>query len=261
MTDPYRVLGVTRNSSDEEIKQAYRKLAKQHHPDRGGDQDKFKQVNAAYDQIKDKDSRQSFEQPQQSGGNPFNDMNMNDIFSQFDNQFNFNFRQPKNKDITITYNISLEELLSGVNKDITIHISRSKTKTVNIQIPAGVPNGSKIKFSRCGDDTNQQLPPGDLYVTVLEQKHPIYTRIDNNCLVKETIFVKDAILGKSIEVSGIDKKKYSVKIKPGTQPGTKLRIPEAGFPIYGTRKTGDLIIQINVSIPASTDPDTKIKDL
>lgn len=266
MTDPYSVLGVTRSSTDKEIKSAYRKLAMKHHPDKGGDEARFQEINTAYNQIRTQQDRNNYDKPahdafSQGGFNTRAD------FADFERAFEWHFgnrnqRQVNpNKDIHINYNITLDEVYDGVNKDIQISLPGNKHTTVNIQIPKGVKTGNKIKFSGCGDNTYKGFTPGDLYVTVLEQTHPTFIRQENNCCVNYTIDVYTAMTGGELEVASIDGSKYKLKVKPGTQPGSKFRIPEAGFPILNTRKTGDLIIKLNVKIPSVEDVNTTIKDL
>lgn len=265
MTDPYSILGVNKKSSDKEIKSAYRKLAMEHHPDKGGDQKRFQEITEAFEQIKTQHQRDNLynsHDPFSQGG-----FNTRDDFAEFENAFNMHFKQrsqPRpnpNRDIHINYNITLDEVYDGVNKDIQIKLPGNQTTTVNIKIPKGIKSGNKIKFSGCGDNTYKGFTPGDLYVTVIEQTHHKYVRQENNCCVSHTIDVFTAMVGGEVEVGSIDGSKYKLKIKPGTQPGSRFRIPEAGFPIINTRKTGDLIIELKVKVPAIADTNTTIQDL
>lgn len=266
MSNPYHILGVSRTSTDKEIKSAYRKLAMEYHPDKGGDERKFQEINDAYNKIKTQADRENFDRPQHD---PFSQggFNTRADFADFERAFNWQFgdrnqrRVNPNRDIHINYNITLEEVYNGVNKDIQIKLPGNKTTTVNINIPQGVRHGNKIKFTGCGDNSYKGFTPGDLYVTVLEQTHPTYARQENNCIANYTIDVFTAMTGGEIDVRSIDGSRYKLKIKPGTQPGSKFRIPEAGFPIMNTRKTGDLIIKIDVKIPQVEDVNTTIQDL
>jgi|TARA_B110000908_G_scaffold102116_1_gene120349 molecular chaperone DnaJ len=264
MSDPYTTLGVDPNSTDKEIKSAFRRLAHQHHPDReGGNEDKMKAVNDAYRQIRTQEDRDTLRRPQQPQGNPFGGVppGFEDMFANFGFQ---NGRRPQmnpNKDIHINYHITMEEVVAGVNKDIEISLPAGKKTTVHVKIPPGIKHGQRVKFAGCGETTHKGFTSGDLYVTVMEQLHPLYVRQDNNCCIKQNVDLYTAMTGGELEVSSIDNSRYKLKINPGTQPGTRLRIPEAGFPILNTRRTGDLIVTINVVIPAISDVNTCIRDL
>lgn len=264
--NPYEVLGVAQGASDSDIKQAYRKLAMKHHPDRGGDEEQFKRVSDAYNLIKDADSRQQYEasKNQSPFGNTgftrggFHDFS--DVFSSFFGQHTQH--QPRrNRDVQINYHITLRELLTGIDKDINIQTTSGRTRTVHITIPPGIPNGAKIKFSKCGDDSISNLPAGDLYVTVSEQSDSKFSRSGDTCYTTHTISAKIAMIGGETSVESIDGRQFTIKIKAGTQPGTKLRIPESGFPVYNTSRTGDLIVVLNVLIPTVTDVNTTIDNL
>jgi len=263
MQDPYRTLGVSRTASEDEIRTAYRKLAKQYHPDTGGDQEKFKEVTNAYEQIKSGNVHTN--DPFSQGG--FNTRaDFGDFNSMFEQQFGrhwFNGARPVkgNRDVNIVYNITLEEVYSGVNKDLQVNMPQGRKKIVNIDIPPGIKHGDKIKFSKCGDDSLNNFTPGDLYVTIKEQKHKDYTRSKDDCVINHKIPVKLAMTGGHTEVKSIDGSTFKLTIKAGTQPGTKLRIPEAGFPIFHTKKTGSLIVVIGVIIPAITNVNTTIEEL
>ena len=157
MSDPYTILGVDRNSTDKDIKSAFRKLAHKHHPDReGGSEEKMKAINEAFRQVRTQEDRNNLERPQQEypqgfGPNGFQGMGgFEDMFA----NFGFRGQQPQmnpNKDIHINYNITMEEICSGVNKDIQISLPAGKKSTVHIKIPPGIKHGQRVKFSGCGD--------------------------------------------------------------------------------------------------------------
>lgn len=265
MSDPYTTLGVGRNSTDKDIKSAFRKLAHKHHPDReGGSEEKMKAVNEAYRQIRTQEDRNDLERPQQQH-NSFNSSTMPPGFEDMFANFGFNRghapQMNPNKDININYNITVEEICQGVNKDMQISLPAGRYTTVHIKIPPGIKHGQRIKFSGCGETTHKGFTPGDLYVTVVEQLHPIFVRKENNCCTTQNIDLYTALTGGEIEVGTVDNSRYKLKIKPGTQPGTRLRIPEAGFPILNTKRTGDLIVTIHVVIPAVSDVNIRISDL
>lgn len=264
MTNPYNVLGVQPGCSESELKSAYKKLAMKHHPDRGGDEEEFKRVTEAYEMIKNGGQ-------QQPGHDSFH---FNDFMHQFNQQFRggpfeFNFsnnprnprHQGRNADININYNITLNEVVTGVNKIIRVQLPRDRYRDVSIQIPPGVRHGDKIRFNECGDDHLKGLQPGHLYVTVLEQRHFKFERHVHDCYTGIELELKSALLGDTVTVDGLEDKKYSLKIPSGTQPDQKFRISGAGFPIINTNKRGDLIVVSKIKIPKNIDPTTRIQEL
>lgn len=255
MNDPYQILGVAPGCSESELKSAYKKAAMQHHPDRGGDEEQFKRVTEAYEIIKNGG-------PQQQNHNSYH---FDDFAQQFGWHFNFDPRnprhQPKNADVNVSYHITLEEVVTGVNKDIRINLPNQRHRDVSIQIPPGIKHGDRMRFQGCGENSIQGLQPGDLYVTVLEQRHPRFERHQNNCITVKPLTLRQALTGDTVVVEGLSDKKYSLKIPAGTQPDSKFRIPRAGFPVMNSSNIGDLIVAVKIKIPAITDLDTRIADL
>ena len=148
--DYYSTLGVSKNASDKELKQAYKKASMQHHPDRGGDENKFKEINEAYSTLKDPQKRQQYDNPQPQ----FNSQNMGgmggfeDLFAQF------GFRQQqqqRNPDITIVADITLEECISGKQLLATYRLRNGKEETVDITIPPGANDGNMVRYQGLGE--------------------------------------------------------------------------------------------------------------
>ena len=249
MTNPYSVLGVSQTASEDEIKQAYRKLAKQHHPDRGGDEEKFKAVNEAYDNIKNPQPKQP-EYPQGFGPDGFQGMGgFEDLFRQ---HFNFTQRTPRNADVLITYYITLEELISNANKDIEIR-HQGGTRTVSISVPAGIYDGVEVKYTGFGQD-NLPGPPGNLVVLYRIKKHPEFTVDEFNLVKRLNISIREAMLGTDKIITTLDNRSIKLTIKPGTQSRSRLRIPESGLPRRG-KPNGNLYIEVLVNIPELTKED------
>jgi len=268
MTDPYEVLGVTPNSSDSELKSAYSKLAKEHHPDRGGDGEKFAKINAAYDSIRDSDARANYQQEKdfsqyQQQRNPFefranfgdNSFDFEDLFAQ-----HFN-RTPRNQDVSITVYVELEDVYNGDMKTIRYNLNNGKTREVDIQIPKGVTENTKVRFSGLGDNTKPG-PAGNLFVTFRLKSHPEFSVEDYNLVKRLNINIIEAMVGTEKTIQTLDKRNLKLHIKPGTQSGTRLRIPESGLP-QKNQPNGNLFIEIKVNIPSLTeqDLDKKISDL
>ena len=262
--DYYATLGLQRNASDAEIKKAYRSLAMKYHPDRGGDEKRFKEISQAYDFLSDPEKKQIIDlggDPNaQSGGggfnqNPFefhfNTGNFGDIFG------NFGFgRQPqrRNRSLSITVEITLEDVLSG--KDFAAEVSiPGKNKMVNIQIPPGIEHGQQIRYEGMGDDSIPGLRPGDLLVNVMVREHPRYKREGTSLVIEQGVSVWDALLGASIEIQTLDRKTLSMNLPPGTQPDTVMSCKGEGLPNMRTRQRGNLLIRIKVTMPKNLTPE------
>ena len=175
--DYYDILGVSKSANDQELKTAFKKKAMQYHPDKGGDPEKFKQINEAYQNLSDPQKRQMYDQfgttdPQQQ--QTFNAGNFGDVFEQVFGggfgPFGFNARQQmRNADITIGCNITIAEVYTGKNVLATYRLNNGREQTVDIKIPVGVRNGDKVRYTGMGQHDIQQIPPGDLFVQIVIQ--------------------------------------------------------------------------------------------
>jgi DnaJ-class molecular chaperone len=265
--DYYATLGIQRNASDAEIKKAYRSMAMKYHPDRGGDEKKFKEISQAYEYLSDPQKKQIID----LGGDPnaqqgaggfgqspfefhFNSGNMNDIFGNFG--FGGFGRQPqrRNRSLNVNVEITLEDVLSG--KDFTAEVSiPGKNKMINIQIHPGIEHGQQIRYEGMGDDSIPSLKPGDLLVNIVVREHSRYRREGTSLIIDREVNVWDAILGASIDIQTLDNKTLSIKLPPGTQPDTVLSCKGEGLPNMRTRQRGNMLIRIKVSIPKILNPE------
>ena len=262
--DYYSTLGLQRGASDDEIKKAYRKLAMKHHPDRGGDQNKFKEISTAYDALSDPEKKRIIDmggdpngQPGmggfRQGGGPFefhfNSGNFDDLFGNFG--FGGFGRQPmrKNKSLNVNVEIALEDVLTGKDFTAEVSVPGGKSKVINIQIPAGIEHGQQIRYDGMGDNSIAGLKPGDLIVNVIVRGHPIFKREGTTLYLEKEISVWDALVGSSAEIKTLDNKTLSINIPAGTQPETVLRVPGEGLPHMRTRQRGNMMLKIRVAIP------------
>jgi len=264
MNDYYTELGVGKSASQDEIKRAYKKQAMQHHPDRtGGDDTRFKQINEAYETLKDPQKRQQYDNPQQHrpdfnfrtgnmhGGNPFNDM-FSDIFAQ--QRARQQQHAIKNRDIKVTTQISLAEVMTGKNAYITYTLSTGRTEYINVEIPIGANDNDTIKYSNLGDAADPRLPRGDLFVRVRVKRDVDWAREANNIITTKRINIFDCMLGVNVMIRTPDDRQINLRVPPGTKPGQILSIKGYGIPDVRSRMKGNAYVQIDADVPRITDP-------
>jgi curved DNA-binding protein len=277
MADYYSILEVPRNASDIDIKNAFKKKAMTHHPDRGGNEDAFKQINEAYDTLKDPQKKSMYDQfgtsdprqQHQPRGQQYHfhgDINVEDIFDQMFSQrqgspfFGRGFNQRQNQNITIAADIELEDIITGKSFIATFRLGNGQEQTVNIDIPRGVRPGDTINFRGMGG--NEFFPgrqAGDLHVKIRVKKHAIYDVNGLDLYVNKNVDVIDLIQGTSIAVETIHSKKLNVQIPAGSNPGTTFSIHEQGLPDHRSGQTGSLFIKINGVTPDINDKQTQKK--
>jgi len=267
--DYYSTLGVNRNATPEEIKKAYRKLAMTNHPDRGGDHNKFAEINAAYDTLGDPKKRQEYDNPQPQFNNSrnnygFNSGNFEDIFRQYSAGFGGpQTRQARNRDVNIEYRLTFEELFTGKAVNIQYRLPSGRIETLDAAVPAGVKQNDSVRFAGMGDDSVPQLPRGNLILNIKVQPHPKWTRDNDNITTKHSISVFDLILGTTIEISTPVGRHFSLTIPKGTRSGTVFSISGQGIPNVNTKKPGNAHIKVESVIPNIKDQTIlqKIKDI
>lgn len=261
--DYYKTLGIDKSASQEDIKQAYKKLAKDTHPDRnGGDDTRFKQINEAYQTLGDQKKRQEYDMVKDGGyfaqgGEGF------DMFKDFFTDFEFAFgpggfqqrrtytrRPARNKNLNVNVNITLEEAFHGLKKEIVVRTLTGEREFVSVDIPCGIDSGQQIKFDGLGDNSNAGAPRGNLFVTINVIPHPNFERARQNLLHDVTINSFEAIIGCERHVTTMEGKTIKYKIPAGTNTGTKIMLRGQGMPLLKqSYARGDLLIRVNVKTP------------
>ena len=257
--DYYETLGVSRNASQDELKKAYKKASMQHHPDRGGDESKFKEINEAYSTLKDPQKRQEYDNPQPQfaqgfGPNGFQGMGgFEDLFSSFG--FNVRGRQQQaNPDITIAARISLEEAYTGKVMVASYRLRTGKEEVVEIKVPPGAKNGNTIRYEGFGEE-GFPGPRGNLHVKIQVTPHSVFAvdGINLHCTSKANIF--DFIIGGNVLIKTLDGGKVKVNIPAGTSPNTKFSIHGYGMPDLRTGRRGNLYVTIGGYVPKNLSQD------
>jgi curved DNA-binding protein len=255
----YETLGVAKNATADDIKRAYRKLASQHHPDKGGDTSRFQEIQSAYDTLSDSVKRQEYDNP-----NPFSHTGTGwhgdapspeDIFRNFGFHFGdgFNPNRPRqrttrtNKDLRITIPIDLHTTLETQQKTVSVKTTNGQRETVSVTIPKGITQGSTIKYPGLGDNFFQSLPRGDLYVNIMLNvpdgvevyEHELYQRLPLDAI--------DAMTGVDITFTSPFGETFTLTVPAGIQQGQKLRIRDKGLVNQNGR--GHLFLVIDLLIP------------
>lgn len=253
--DHYQTLGVSKDATAQEIKKAFRKLAMKHHPDRGGDENKFKEIQTAYDVLSDPDKKQQYDNPNPFGegfnfdgdpfgqGNPFGDI-FRDIFGQRQ------ARQPqRNPDGVVDLHLDLHEVYTGTEKIINTGYGQFK-----IVIPAGTHHGTKFNMHGKGPTQYEHLPPGDLIVRCHVYNSPEWDRRNNDLYVKVQVDYFQSLLGDEIRITHLDGKMFDIKIPKKTPPGATLRLSAKGMPDpRRSNVRGNLIVVVEVVPPEMDD--------
>ena len=284
MKNYYDILGVSEDASNEQIKNAFKSIAKKEHPDRGGNEAVFKEANEAYDTLKSSQKRHDYDTMRKFGGTTqgggqhpfFNEDIFGDFFSGFGNgdmQFNFTqgpgrtrtFRsQPRgNRNVQVRMALSIKEVMTENEKTINYKLPSGRDEFATVKIPAGVQHGVTFKFQGMGDDTIKNVPRGDLMVLMSVLDSDGYTRKGNDLYTDKTIDCFQAMRGYEFNLKTLDNKIIKVKVPEGTQPNTILQVKGQGMPVHKTIDIrGNLYVKIHVLIPQLSASDLKkIKDL
>lgn len=290
--DYYKLLGVERKASSEEITKAYRKLAKECHPDlHPGDkeaEEKFKDISEAYEVLKDSEKRKAYDtlgsdwqHGQQFSGfsgfsgmpgfegfeNLFNGQNSSGHSDFFDllfgniggarnrkgNRSNFgpdpfnrtSYRPRRGQDINSELYLSLESVLQGGNQNVTIEIN-GKSKTLSVNIPAGIKEGAKLRLSGQGEVSAGGGENGDLFLKINYQQHPLFAVDGTNLIYEVNLAPWEAVLGCKLTVPTLESS-VEMNIAPGASSGKKFRLRGKG--LGSPQARGDILVKVAIKVP------------
>ena len=288
--DYYKTLGVSKTATAEEIKKAYRKLARTHHPDAGGDEAKFKEINEAYEVLGDEKKRKLYDQygtadeqriPYGWGGaagqNPFagagswadilesirrgegafgSNWDIGDIFGGGFAGSGFGGQRPprpqQGRDMNVTLNVSFDEAFNGCTKKVSVKVpGAASAETLDVKVPAGAVDGGRVRFRGKGAAGANGGANGDLLVTTRIAEHPVFSRSGADVSMTVPVTMAEAALGASVVVPAPDGTRIRVKVPAGSQEGTKLRVAGKGAPQLKAEGNGALNIELHIDVPGS----------
>jgi molecular chaperone DnaJ len=259
--DFYKILGVTKDVSDADLKKAYRKLAKDFHPDRNpGDasaEAKFKDISEAYDVLSDPNERREYDAVRAMGGGArfsagghggFEDVFSNLFgggqgFGGFGGFPGGGFGPQRGADLSATSTINFIDSIHGTQLKLGVH-----GDTVNVKVPAGIQDGQKLKVRGKGQPSPNGGPAGDLVVTIKVKPHPVFSRDGENIRVTVPVTFAEAALGATIQVPVLGGEPVKLKVAPGTPNGRTLRVKGKGVQLGA--KQGDLLATVEIAVPA-----------
>ena len=278
--DYYKVLGVQRNASEDEVKKAYRKLARKYHPDVSKEKDakeKFQEVSEAYETLRDKEKRAAYDslgsgfRPGQDFRPPpdwfdrfgagkaddLHNVDLSDLFEQMglfgraQGRRGFGRNMPiPGEDYEVAARLSIEEAARGAERQMQIGDT-----TVRARIPRGTTNGQRMRLRGKGGPGANGGTPGDLYLNIVLDPHPLYRASGHDLDIEVPLAPWEAALGAEVDVPTLDGA-VRMKVPAGSQSGQKLRLAGKGLPKPGGGG-GDLYAVLSIAVPATLTPKEK----
>ena len=261
--DFYKILGVSKDVSDADLKKAYRKLAKDNHPDlHPGDaaaEARFKDISEAYDVLSDAEQRREYDAIRAMGGGARfqaggQGAGFEDVFSNLFGGGGFQgggfpgfggfggFGPQRGQDLSTTASINFIDSVNGTTVKLNL-----RNESVSVKVPAGIQDGQKLKVKGKGQPSPNGGPAGDLVVTIKVKPHAVFTRDGDNIRVSVPVTYAEATLGATIEVPVLGGDPVKLKVAAGTQNGRTLRVKGKGVQ-FGSRQ-GDLLATVEVMVP------------
>ena len=284
--DYYKTLGVSKSASDDEIRKAYRKLAKQYHPDRNPDDasaaEKFKEIGEAYSVLSDKEKRAQYDRfgkafqhaggaaggqgPWPGGAGPIDlgdlfggELDLGDLFGGGGGRRR-QTRQPRpsaGQNIEMEAEIPFNMAAEGGSYGVPIRRPDGSTERISVKIPAGVQDGAKIRLSGQGHPGQFGGPAGDVLLKLKISPHPYFRREGNNLLIDVPISPAEAVLGAKVEVPTLSGERVTLTIPPGTSSGGKLRMSGLGVTDRKTGTKGDQLVVVKIVVPKNADDESR----
>ncbi|MCL2136582.1 MAG: J domain-containing protein [Coriobacteriia bacterium] len=283
----YDILGVKQDASTEEIKKAFKKLARKHHPDAGGDENTFKEISNAFDVLSDQEKRTEYDDmlrygaffsggpasgrsgaysqygqysPNGQGGSwrtVINDFGgIGDMFSRirsgegaFGTEWEFPNQSRKGRDVSVNLDISFEDAFYGAEKRVTIRTGDGKEQSLDVKIPAGAVDGGKLRFKGQGNAGTNGGEPGDLVIVTVLKKHKLYTRKGADVHMTLPVTIAEAALGAQVVVPAPDGTMVKLRIPAGSDDGKVLNIKGKGAPRVKGSGNGDLKVTLSLALP------------
>ena len=271
MKDPYEILGVTRDSTDDEIKKSYRSLAKKYHPDLNPNkkeaENRFKEITSSYKLIENEEARKKYEEGiseeqfagSQARGGPFYkdfqggggryshrfDGDPEDIFKSFFSGFGGSAEMDiPGQDHLYKMEIDLKDAVTGADKEIKL----PDGKRIKVKIPAGISNNEKLRFKNQGGAGTGKGKQGDAYIEIFIRPSEIFKINNSNLEIEIPLTLDEAVNGAKIKIPTIDGS-IRVDIPPGVNSGSRLRIKQKGMPLGRDKGRGDQIVIIKIVLP------------